>query len=63
MTRNATSTTHSASERWWLHLRGCEVCYIAPSMEDAYLDRVCAIGADLRAASIKAYREGKRGAA
>jgi hypothetical protein len=55
--------TLSASEKWWKHLSNCEVCCIAPSMKDAYLDRVCAIGSELRDASIAAYREANRGAA
>jgi hypothetical protein len=53
----STYPTLSASERWWIHLRECEVCCIADTLDEARLDRFCAIGSVLRDASIAAYRE------
>jgi len=59
MTRNATSP--SASERWRRHYFACEVCCEDERAPERF--RLCAIGSELRAASIEAYRAANKGAA
>lgn len=44
----------SASERWGRHYIWCEVCQI--DEREPEKDRLCAIGSELRAASIEAWR-------